>query len=110
MVRDREGFLKRVARRIEQNRIFVVFENGELIFKADVVARTDDVAYLEGVYVHPDRRGEGVGSSCLAEVGLRLLNEVQNVCLLSNVKFKSAHGSFAKAGFKNTDRCSTLFV
>jgi len=110
MVRDREGFLKRVARRIEQNRIFVVVENGELIFKADVVARTGDVAYLEGVYVHPDHRGEGVGSSCLSEVGLRLLNEVQNVCLLTNVKFKGAHRSFMKAGFKNTDRCVTLFV
>jgi uncharacterized protein len=110
MVRDREGFLKRVARRIEQNRIFVVFEDGELIFKADVVARTDDVAYLEGVYVHPDRRGEGIGPDCLAEVGLRLLNEVENVCLLSNVKFRSAHGSFTKAGFKNTDRCTTLFL
>ncbi|MEO8572589.1 MAG: GNAT family N-acetyltransferase [Pyrinomonadaceae bacterium] len=110
MERDRDGFLKRVARRIEQNRIFVVVKNGELIFKADVVAQTDDVAYLEGVYVHPDYRGEGVGSSCLSEVGLRLLNEVQNVCLLSNVKFKSAHASFMKAGFSNTDRCTTLFV
>lgn len=110
MVRDREGFLKRVARRIKQNRIFVVMENGELIFKADVVAQTDDVAYLEGVYVHPDHRGLGVGSECLSDVGLRLLNDVQNVCLLSNVKFKGAHRSFMKAGFRNTDRCTTLFV
>src|SRR5688572_17341031 len=61
MVRDRKGFLIRVTRRIEQNRIFVVMENGELIFKADVVAQTDDVAYLEGVYVHPGHRGQGIG-------------------------------------------------
>ena len=110
MVRDREGFLKRVARRIEQGRVFVVVENGKLLFKADVVAQTDDVAYLEGIYVHPEYRGQGIGSACLSEVGLRLLNEVQNVCLLSNVEFKSAHGSFLKAGFRNTDRCTTLFV
>jgi uncharacterized protein len=110
MVSDREGFLKRVAKRIEQDRIFVVVENGALVFKADVVARTGDVAYLEGVYVHPDYRGQGIGSDCLREVGLRLLNDVQNVCLLSNVEFKSAHRSFMKAGFRNTDRCTTLFV
>ncbi|MEO6333616.1 MAG: hypothetical protein ABIO91_01405 [Pyrinomonadaceae bacterium] len=110
LVRDRKGFLQRVARRIEQNRIFVVFQDGELIFKADVVAKTDDTAYLEGVYVNSNHRGEAVGSSCLAEVGLRLLNEVQHVCLLSNIKFKSAHGSFIKAGFRNTDRCTTLFL
>ncbi|PYT01458.1 MAG: hypothetical protein DMF63_01000 [Acidobacteria bacterium] len=110
MARDREGFLKRVARRIEQNRVYVVMENDKLLFKADVVAQTDDVAYLEGVYVHPDRRGEGIGSECLAEVGLRLLTEVQNVCLLSNVAFTSAHKSFRKAGFQNTDHCTTLFL
>jgi predicted GNAT family acetyltransferase len=87
-----------------------VVKDGDLIFKADVVAQTDDVAYVEGVYVHPEHRGKGVGSDCLGEVGLRLLNEVQNVCLLSNVKFKSVHSSFLKAGFRNTDRCTTLFV
>jgi uncharacterized protein len=110
MVKDREGFLKRVARRIEQDRVYVVVENGKLLFKADVVAQTDDTAYLEGVYVHPDRRGEGIGSQCLAEVGLRLLAKVQNVCLLSNVEFRNAHKSFLKAGFRNTDRCTTLFM
>ena len=110
MVKDREGFLKRVARRIEHNRIYVVVENDKLLFKADVVALTDDTAYLEGVYVNPDHRGKGIGSECLAEVGLRLLSEVQNVCLLSNVEFKNAHKSFLKAGFKNTDRCTTLFL
>jgi GNAT superfamily N-acetyltransferase len=110
MVKDREGFLKRVARRIEQNRVYVVVENDKLLFKADVVALTDDTAYLEGVYVHPDRRGEGIGSECLAEVGLRLLSKVQNVCLLSNIEFTNAHKSFLKAGFQNTDRCTTLFL
>ena len=110
MVKDRDGFLKRVARRIEQDRVYVVVENGKLLFKADVVDQTDDTAYLEGIYVHPDRRGEGIGSVCLAEVGLRLLSEVQNVCLLSNVEFRNAHKSFLKAGFRNTDRCTTLFM
>ena len=110
MIKDRDGFVKRVARRIEQNRVYVVVENGKLLFKADVVARTDETAYLEGVYVHPDHRGEGIGSQCLAEVGLRLLSDVQNVCLLSNVEFKNGHKSFLKAGFQNTDRCTTLFL
>ena len=110
MVHDREGFLRRVTRRIQQNRVFVVVENGALVFKADVVAQTGDVAYLEGIYVHPDHRGQGVGPACLAEVGLRLLDEVTHVCLLSNVAFEHAHRSFLKAGFRNSDHCITLFV
>ena len=110
MQKDREGFLKRCLRRIEQKRTFVVFENGKLVFKADIVAETSDVIYLEGIYVAPEYRGKGVGSNCLSNLSLQLMERVQNICLLSNVEFKGAHRSFAKAGFHNTDSCHTIFV
>jgi uncharacterized protein len=110
MVKDPEGFLKRCLKRIEKERTFVVFENGKLVFKADIVAETNDVIYLEGVYVSPDYRGQGVGASCLAALSLDLLDRVEHICLLSNVKFKVAHKSFVKAGFRNTDSSQTIFV
>lgn len=110
MTRDREGFLKRVARRIEQGRIFVVFENGEMIFKADIIAETSNVVYLEGIYVAPSHRGQGIGSACLAGLSLELLNRVQHISLLSNVSFTGAHRSYLKAGYKNTGSCVSLFV
>jgi GNAT superfamily N-acetyltransferase len=108
--KDREGFLKRTLRRIEKERTFVVFDNGKLVFKADIIAETSDVIYLEGIYVAPEYRGQGVASSCLSMLSLELLNRVQNICLLSNVEFKNAHRSFLKAGYKNTDCCQTIFV
>lgn len=108
--RDRKGFLCRVMRRIEQGRVFVVVENGKMIFKADIIAETPDVAYLEGVYVAPEYRGKGIGSRCLARLGLELLGRVESVCLLSNIEFAGAHGSYRKAGFRSTDQCTTLFV
>ena len=107
---DRDGFLKRTLRRIEKERTFVVFENGKLLFKADIVAETADVYYLEGIYVAPEMRGKDVGASCLAKLSLELLNEKQHICLLTNVEFKNAHRSFEKAGYKNTDCCTTIFV
>lgn len=110
MQKDRVGFLKRVARRIEQGRIFVAFEDGKLVFKADIISETSEVIYLEGIYVAEEFRGQGVGSSCLSKLGLELLNRVQNICLLSNVEFKNAHQSFRKAGFRSTDQCTTIFV
>jgi len=110
MVADREGFLKRVARRIERGRTFVVFENGKLIFKADVVAETEDVIYLEGIYVAPECRGRGIGSKCLSSLTLQLLKRAKTICLLSNINYIDAHLSYLKAGYKNTDSCTTYFV
>lgn len=110
MQKDRAGFLRRVARRIEQGRIFVVVENEKLIFKADIMSETEDVIYLEGIYVAPEQRGKGVGSRCLSKLSSSLLNRVQNICLLSNVRFQRAHQSFRNAGFKSTDRCTAIFV
>ena len=110
MEKDREGFIRRTLKRIEMKRTFVVFENGKLVFKADIVAETSEVVYLEGIYVAPEYRGQDVASDCLAALSLQLLNWVTNICLLSNVEFKNAHRSFIKAGFKNTDASQTIFV
>jgi len=108
--KDREGFLRRTLRRIEQSRTFVVFENGKLLFKADIVAETADVIYLEGIYVAPDQRGMGTGSKYLSQLSRQLLNRVKHVCLLSNVDFREAHSAYLKAGFKSKDSCTTIFV
>ena len=109
--KDRAGFLKRVSRRIAQNRIWVVTdENGTLIFKADVVAETPSVNYLEGIYVAPEKRGIGLAADCLSQLSRILLDKVKYVCLLSNEDFKHAHRSYLKAGFKSKDCCVTIFV
>jgi uncharacterized protein len=110
MEKDREGFLRRTRRRIQQERTYVVFENGKLLFKADIVAETADVIYLEGIYVAPEARGSGIGPKCLSHLSRLLLNRVRHVCLLSNVDFTNAHRAYYKAGFKSSDCCTTIFV
>jgi len=110
MVRDRDGFLKRVARRIEMGRTFVVFEDGKLLFKADIIAEADGIVYLEGIYVAPEHRGTGIGSTCLSRLTLMLLERAEKICMLSNTRFENAHRSFRKARYRVTGRCTTLFV
>ena len=110
LLKDRAGFLKRTLSRIEKKRTFVVFANGKLVFKADIAAETSNVYYLEGIYVASEMRGQGIGASCLAKLSLELLNHKQNICLLTNIDCKPAHRSFGKAGYKNTDSCTTIFV
>ncbi|MEO7658992.1 MAG: hypothetical protein ABIV48_05200 [Pyrinomonadaceae bacterium] len=110
MLKDREGFLKRVERRIQQGRVFVVFDGDKLVFKTDLMAETDDVAYLEGVFVGHDYRGMRFGPKFLSQLTVQLLSRVSHVCLLSNANLGSAHRSFERAGFRNSDECTTLFV
>jgi len=110
MEKDREGFLKRVARRIEQGRVWVVFDGDTLVFKADVISETSDVIYLEGIYVSLDRRGQGLGANCLSQLSRILLEKVKYVCLLSNVDYSQAHNAYRRAGFKSKDCCVTMFV
>ncbi len=107
---DPDGFRSRVLRRINKARTFVVTENGRLIFKADLMAATSEMAYLEGVYVAPEERGKGTGSSCLTQVCIELLNSSSSVCLLSNSEFVNAHKCFERAGLKRSEDIVTLFV
>jgi GNAT superfamily N-acetyltransferase len=108
--RDREGFLKRTLARIEKGRTWVVYENGELLFKADIVAENADVMYLEGIYVNPKLRGKNVAANCLSHLCSILLEKVKHICLLSNVEFKNAHRAYLKAGFTMQDTYQTIFV
>ena len=111
LVKDREGFLKRTLKRIEKERTFVVFDDaGKLVFKVDIVAETSDVIYLEGMYVAPEYRGQGIGSGCLSKLSNHLLNRVQYICLLSNAEFKNAHRSFLNAGYRAADTYRTIFL
>jgi GNAT superfamily N-acetyltransferase len=107
---DAVGFRRRVMRRIEMGRIYVVFEDGKLVFKADLIAATDEAAYVEGVYVTPSERGRGTGSTCLSMVCLDLLQRSSSVHLLSNSELVSAHGCYARAGFRQSGQYTTLFV
>lgn len=110
MDKDREGYLRRVARRIEQGRVWVVFEDDKLVFKADIIAQTAEVKYLEGIYVNAENRGQGIAANCLSQLSRVLLEEARYVCLLSNIDFQQAHYAYRRAGFKSKDSCVTMFV
>src|SRR5216110_951372 len=75
LLADPNGFRERCRRRIEDRRTWVLVEQDQLIFKADVISDTPEVVYLEGVYVHPEHRGKGHGSKCLTQLTRSLLNE-----------------------------------
>jgi uncharacterized protein len=107
---DPEGFRNRCMRRIQQGRTWVVVENGSLLFKADIISRTSDVMYLEGIWTRPDRRNSGIGVRCMSELSQRLLQNAQSICLLVNETNKRTQSFYARCGFRFRATYETIFL
>ena len=107
---DPDCFRKRCLRRIEQGRTWVAVEDGKLIFKADVISRTSEVNYLEGIWMCEERRANGVGSRFMSDLMRRLLEETRSICLLVNETNKPAQSFYRKCGFHFRATYETIFL
>jgi len=107
---DPKGFRTRCRRRIEQRRVWVSIESGELIFKADIIADTPDAIYLEGIYVRPEARGQGYGSRCVADLSRRFLRRTKSISVLVNQERHAAQKFFQTIGFISSGLYDTIFL
>jgi ribosomal protein S18 acetylase RimI-like enzyme len=107
---DPEGFRRRCLRRIEQGRTWVIVEGGELIFKADVISKTPEVIYLEGVWLREESRHKNMGTRFMSELLRRLLEHTKSVCLLVNETNEPAQGFYRKCGFHFRATYETIFL
>lgn len=95
---DADGFRERCGRRIDQNRVWVLIRNGELIFKADIVAETAAAFYLEGLWVNPAERKKGYGSLCFAEMSANLLAKKKSLCAFIDNSDERAKRFYSRSG------------
>lgn len=107
---DPDGFRARCTRRIERGRIWVLVENGKLIFKADIMAETPEAVYLEGVYVNRRHRKRGHGRRCLLTLGRILLSRSGTVCLLVNERNVVAQSFYHSVGYKLRSLYDTVYL
>ncbi len=108
--KDPQGFRNRVARRIEQGRIWALVQDGQLIFKADIVAETPLATYLEGVHVHPELRSKGYGQRCLTQLARTLLARSQSICLTLSQKNQKALAFYSRAGYQFNSHYETIYL
>ncbi len=91
---------QRTARRIAQERVWVLVEDGQIVFKTDVISDTPEAMFLEGVYVRPEERGRGYGLRCLTQLGSYLLARTSAICLVVNHVNARAQSLYYKAGYR----------
>ena len=107
---DPQGFRARCARRIQMGRVWVLVDDGKLLFKADIQADTPDVIYLEGVWVNPSERGKGIGRKCFRQLSRDLLSRTKSVCVLVNEEHQRAHTFYRMCNFKVRGIYDSIFL
>ena len=104
-----ELYKARVKQLIARGWSFARFEEGRVVFKADVGCATPHAAQVQGVYVVPDRRGEGLATRGMAAVAELIRAEIAPVVsLYVNSWNLPARAAYARAGFVETARFTTI--
>ncbi|MEJ7772013.1 MAG: DUF4081 domain-containing protein [Geodermatophilaceae bacterium] len=94
------SYRNRVAELIDTGRCLAWIESGEVLFKAELGAVSDRACQIQGIWVRPDLRGRGIGSSGTAAVAAVALAEVAPVVSLYVNDFNAAaKAAYARVGF-----------
>jgi hypothetical protein len=104
-----ELYRARVQQLISRGWSFARFEDDRLVFKAEVACASPYAAQIQGVYVPPDRRGEGLAASGMAAVVDLVRREIApTVSLYVNEWNAPARRAYERVGFRETTRFSTV--
>jgi len=107
--KDPVGFRQRYLRRIDKKRVWVVIENGRLIFKTDIISDTPQASYIEGVYVRPEERGKGLGRRYVAALGRILLERTNAIYLFVENKDTRTKSFYSNLGFTVSGQYDLLY-
>lgn len=96
------GYRRYVRRLMEEGRAFGVVEDSRVIFKADLGAVGGGVAQVQGVWVHPRLRGQGLAAPAMAAVTNAIVDAGRTASLYVNDFNAPAIATYRRCGY--TDR------
>lgn len=92
----------RVAELIAHNRSYARIEDGRVLFKAEIGSVTGQACQVQGVWVDPELRGQGLGVSGMAAVVDAALRDIApTVSLYVNDFNLAARAVYRKVGFSD---------
>jgi predicted GNAT family acetyltransferase len=99
----------RVAQLVNRGWSFSRIEDGRVVFKAEVAAASPYACKVQGVYVDPGRRGEGLAAAGVAAVVEQALRDIAPVVsLYVNDHNVAARRAYERTGFTQTGTFSTI--
>ena len=94
------AYRARIAELIASGQAFARFDDAGVVFKAEVGAATKDVCQVQGVWVRPELRGQGLGAPGMAAVvALARATIAPTVSLYVNHYNDAARAMYDRVGF-----------
>ena len=104
------GYRRRVAGLISAGRAFARFEHGRVVFKAEIGSQSPAVGQIQGVWVHPEWRGHGLGTAGTAAVSAAVVQTGRIASLYVNGYNTIARAAYAKVGFSDVGTFATVLL
>ena len=104
------GYRRRVASLIGAGRAFARFEQGRVVFKAEIGSQSPAVGQIQGVWVHPEWRGHGVGTAGTAAVSAAVVQTGRIASLYVNGYNTVARAAYARVGFSEVGNFATVLL
>jgi len=103
------SYRARVAEFIDGGRCLAWIEDGQVLFKAELAAVSDAACQIQGIWVRPDLRGQGIGAAGTAAVCALALAEVAPVVSLYVNDFNApAKAAYARVGFEQVGTFASI--
>jgi predicted GNAT family acetyltransferase len=104
------GYRRRVAGLIAAGRAWARFEHGQVVFKAEVGSQSPAVGQIQGVWVHPDWRGRGLGAAGTAALAAAVVRSGRTASLYVNNYNTVARATYARIGFEQVGTFATVLL
>ena len=103
------GYRGRIRELIGAGRAFARIEDGEVVFKAELGALSSGAAQIQGVWVAPHRRGEGLAAAGVAAVAaIAVPRMAPQVSLYVNQHNEPALRAYRRVGFEQVGTFMTV--
>jgi len=103
------SYRMRISELISQRRSFVRIDDGEIIFKAEVGCVGAGVAQIQGVWVNPKYRGQGIAKGAMAAVVQHVIDDIAPTASLyvNDFNERAVH-LYGSVGFDQVDTFATV--
>jgi uncharacterized protein len=104
-------YKERITDLVRGHRAYAKFVGGKVVFKAELAVVTRHTAQVQGVWVAPEWRGRGLGTSAVAAVVRDTLRRVApSVSLYVNDFNAPARAVYERCGFRQTGTFATILL